>query len=69
MALWRSASGAEPIDEASAVAALAALEARVDQVRAFFRDQVKAHRGNDLLCNTLLDAENLLHGPYPGDVS
>lgn len=66
--VWRR-DGREPAGhppgELSAAARLVALEARVDQVRAFFREQAKAHRGNGALLNVLLDADNMLHGPYP----
>jgi hypothetical protein len=37
----------------------------VDQVRQLFRQVAGQNRGNKVLCDVLLDAENVLHGPYP----
>jgi hypothetical protein len=65
MALFRSGAGPKPVDELPAAARLAAIEARVDQVRQLFRQAAATHRGNRALCDVLLDADNVLHGPYP----
>jgi hypothetical protein len=65
MALFRSGTGPKPVDELPAAARLAAIEARVDQVRQLFRQAAATHRGNRALCDVLLDADNVLHGPYP----
>jgi hypothetical protein len=68
MAFGRSSAAPEPArvpGELPAAARLAALEARVDQVRQLFRQAAGQNRGNKVLCDVLLDAENVLHGPYP----
>jgi hypothetical protein len=68
MAFGRSSAAPKPVrapEELSAAARLAAIEARVDQVRQLFRQAAATHRGNRALCDVLLDADNVLHGPYP----
>lgn len=68
MVFGRSSSAPEPTrapGELSAAARLAALEARVDQVRTRIRQMASRERNNPVLVQLCLDVENDLHGPYP----